>query len=163
MLRYLANSARPEIHMEVHQTARYSINSMRIHELAIMRIGPFLVDNTDRGVIYTIYKTRGIEFYVDADFVGGWDLADSSNAENFLLRTGFLSVMKSVPSSGVANFKLRSHFLLLKLSTFPCLKRYVKHYQSNGWQRKSTALFLSTLQQQTSASQSTDIIYFLSQ
>ena len=63
---------------------------MRIHELAIMRIGRYLVDNPDRGVIYTIEKKKRLEVYVDAKFAGGWDSADSSNAENVLSRTGFV-------------------------------------------------------------------------
>ena len=54
MIIYIVNSVRPEIHISVHQTARYSMNPMRSHELAIMRIGLYLVDNPDFGVIYTI-------------------------------------------------------------------------------------------------------------
>ena len=76
---------------------------------------------------------------------------------------GLLYVIQASLSSGVANYKLRSHFLLMNLSTLPFLKRYVKHFQSNRWQRKSNALFLSTIQKQTSASQSTKIIYLPSQ
>ena len=89
MLRYLANSVRPEIHMVVHQTARYSMKPMPSHELAIMRIGQYLVDNHDFSVIYTIDKTKGLEFYFDANFAGGWYSADSSNDDNFLSRTVF--------------------------------------------------------------------------
>ena len=90
MLRYLSNSVRPEIQMAVHQTARFSMNSMRSHELAIVRIGRYLFDNPDRGVIYTVNKSRGLEVYVDADFDGGWNMADSTNADNVLSRTGFV-------------------------------------------------------------------------
>ena len=63
--------------MAFHQTARYSMNPMRSHELAIMRFDQYLVDNSDCGVIYTIDKTKGIEVYVDAEFTGGWNSADS--------------------------------------------------------------------------------------
>ena len=48
------------------------------HDLAIMRIGQYLVDNPDRSVIYTIENTKELEVYVDTDFAGGWDSADSS-------------------------------------------------------------------------------------
>ena len=82
MLSYLANSVRPDIQMAVHQTDRFSTNPMRSHELAIVRIGRYLVNNLDRGVIHTINKSRGLEVYVDAYFAGGWDMADS--------RTGFV-------------------------------------------------------------------------
>ena len=56
MLSYLANSVCPEIQMAVHQTACFSINPMRSNEMAIVRIGQYLVDNPDRGVIYTVDK-----------------------------------------------------------------------------------------------------------
>ena len=104
-----------------------------IHGVAIIRIGKYLVDNPDYGVIYTIDKTKGIGFYVDNYFAGDWDSDDSSNADNFLSRTGLLSYMQADLSSGVANFKLRLHFILLNMSILTCLKRYVNHYQSNSW------------------------------
>ncbi len=39
MCSYLSNSVCPEIQMAVHQTARFSVNLMQSHELAIMQIG----------------------------------------------------------------------------------------------------------------------------
>ena len=75
--------------MAVHQTARFSVNPMRSHELAIMRIGKYLVKNVDKGIIYKVDKTKGLEVYVDADFSGAWNAADADNADNVLSRTGF--------------------------------------------------------------------------
>ena len=71
MLSYLCNSVRPEIQMAVHKTVRFSVNPMRSHELAINWIGRYLVDNPDRGMVYNVDKTKGLEVYVDADFAGG--------------------------------------------------------------------------------------------
>ena len=76
--------------MAVHQTARFSINPMRSHELAIMRIGRYLVDTADKGITYNVDKTKGLEVYVDADIAGSWNAADSDNADNVLSRTGFV-------------------------------------------------------------------------
>ena len=90
MLRYLANSVRLEIHIAVHQTSRYSMNPMRSHELDIMRIGRYMVDNYDCGVICMIDKTKWLEVYVDADFAVVRDSDESSNADNVLSRTGFV-------------------------------------------------------------------------
>ena len=56
MLSYLANSIQPEIQMAVHQTAHFLMNPMRCHELAIMRIGRYLVENPDQGMIYNVDK-----------------------------------------------------------------------------------------------------------
>jgi hypothetical protein len=97
MLSYLGNSVRPELQMAVHQTARFSVNPMRSHELAIMRIGRYLCNNCERGVIYKVDKTKGIEVYVDADFAGGWVSADADNADNVLSRTGFVICYANCP------------------------------------------------------------------
>ena len=69
---------------------RFSVNPMRSHKLAIMRINCYLCNNCERGVIYKVDKSKGIEVYVDADFAGGWSSAYSENADNILLRTGFV-------------------------------------------------------------------------
>ena len=97
MLSYLTNSVRPELQMAVHQTARFSINPMRSHELAIIRIGRYLVENPDRGIVYHIDKSKGLEVYVDADFVGGWSSADADNADNVLSRTGYIICYAGCP------------------------------------------------------------------
>ena len=90
MFRYLANSVRPDIQMAVHQTARFSMNPMRSHKLAIVRIGRYLIDNPDHGLIYTGDNSRCLEVYVDADFAGGWNMSDSKNSDNVLSIPGFI-------------------------------------------------------------------------
>ena len=97
MLSYLGNSVRPELQMAVHQTARFLVNPMRSHELAIMRIGHYLCNNCDCGIIYKVDKSNGIEVYVGADFAGGWISADSENADNVLSRTGFVICYANCP------------------------------------------------------------------
>ena len=96
MLSYLGHSVRPELQMTVHQTARFLVNPMRSHELAIMRIARFLCNNCKRGIIYKVNKSS-IEVYVDADFAGGWSSADSENADNVLSRTGFVICYANCP------------------------------------------------------------------
>ena len=73
------------------------MNQMRIHELDVIIIGRYLVDNTDCVVIYTIDKTKGLEVYVDDDFSGSWDSSDSSNSDNVLSRTGFVIYYAGLP------------------------------------------------------------------
>jgi hypothetical protein len=97
MLSYLGNSVRPEIQMAVHQTARFSVNPMRSHELAIMRIGRCLCNNCDRGITYKVDRSKGIEVYIDADFAGGWSSADTENADNVLSWTGFVICYANCP------------------------------------------------------------------
>ncbi len=70
---------------------------MQSHELAIMRIGQYLCDNPDSGIIYNIDRTKGLEVYADADFAGGWSIADSENADCVLSRTGLVVCYANCP------------------------------------------------------------------
>ena len=97
MLGYLQGSSRPDIAMSVHQCARFNNNPMMSHERAIRRIGKYLLGTKDRGIIYTPDKAKGIEVYVDADFAGCWNHADSTNAENVLSRTGYVICYAGCP------------------------------------------------------------------
>ncbi len=97
MLSYLSNCICPEIQMAVHQTAHFYVNLMQSLELAIMRIGGYLVDNPECGIIYKIDKSKGLEVYVDADFANGWSAADLENADNVLSRTGFVICYANCP------------------------------------------------------------------
>ena len=90
MLNYLQASTRPDISMAVHQCARFCIDPKVTHERAIMRIGKYLLSTKERGIKFTPNKDRGMECYVDADFAGSWDKADSGNPENVLSRTGYI-------------------------------------------------------------------------
>ena len=82
MLNYLTQTSRPDIAMAVHQCARYNADPKLSHEKAVKRIVKYLKGTSDHGTIYTVNKDLGLECYVDADFAGNWDQADSENAEN---------------------------------------------------------------------------------
>ncbi len=90
MLTYLTGSIRPDIAMAVHQCARFSTNPMHLHKQAVMRIRIYLLSTREKGMIYKPDSTKGIKVYVDADFAGGWDPADSMNADNIYSRTGYV-------------------------------------------------------------------------
>jgi hypothetical protein len=81
MLSYFANNVWSKIQMAVHQTARFLIQPMQSHKFVIMQIGRYLCDNPEGGIIYKVDKTKGLEVYADADFTGGWNVADSENAD----------------------------------------------------------------------------------
>ncbi len=61
MLSYLGNNVQPEIQMAVRQTARFSINPMRSHELAIMRIESYLCNNCEQGITYKIADLKELK------------------------------------------------------------------------------------------------------
>jgi hypothetical protein len=97
MLMYLTGSVQPDIAIATHQCARFSICPMRSHELAIMRIGRYLLSTKDKGMISRPNPTRGLEVFVDADFAGGWDLEDSENADNICSCTGYVICYAGCP------------------------------------------------------------------
>ena len=97
MISYLQGNTRPDISMACHQTARFCIDPKLSHEQAIMRIGRYLLGTKDRGIIYEPDPKKGLECYVDADFAGGWSLADSDDADNVMSRTGYVLFYAGCP------------------------------------------------------------------
>ena len=97
MLTYLQGNSRPEISMAVHQTARFCNDPKLSHEKAIMRIGRYLLHTKDKGIIYEVDRSKGLECYVDADHAGGWSQASSDDAETVMSRTGFVIMYANCP------------------------------------------------------------------
>jgi hypothetical protein len=97
MLTYLTGSVRPDIAIATHQCARFSVESMRSHEQAVMRIGKYFLSTKEKGMIYHPDSDRGIEVFVDADFAGGWNPEDALNADNVYSRTGYVICYTGCP------------------------------------------------------------------
>ena len=76
--------------MAVHQTSRFSNNPKLLHEKALKRLGRYLFHTKRDGIIYNPNTQKDLECYVDADFAGGWQQADSSDAENVISQTGMV-------------------------------------------------------------------------
>jgi hypothetical protein len=91
--------------MAVHQTARFSNQPMLSHEKAIIRIGQYLLDTCSHAIVYKPDTTKGLECYVDTDFAGGWSQADSDNAKNVLLRTGYIITYAGCPIHWVSHLQ----------------------------------------------------------
>ena len=87
MINYLQGNSRPEISMAVHQTARFCDNPMLSHEKAIKCLVRYLLYTNKYGIIYNPDISKGLEFYVDTDFTGGWSQEVGDNAYNFMSRT----------------------------------------------------------------------------
>ena len=67
------------------------------HERAVKRIGRYLLDTRDNGMIYRPDITRGLECYVDADFAGGWKYGNQDSPESVLSHTGFVMMYSGCP------------------------------------------------------------------
>ena len=97
MLGYLQGTTRPDISMATHQCARFTNDPHLSHERAVKRIGRYLLDTRDKGMIYRPDITLGLEFYVDADFADGWKDGNHDTPESVLSRTGFVIMYAGCP------------------------------------------------------------------
>jgi hypothetical protein len=106
MLSYLQNTSRPDISMTMHQTAQFSNQPMLSHEKLMMRIGHYLLDTRKHSIIYKPDKTKGLKYYVNADFTGGWLQADADNAENVPSCTSYILMYANCPILWVSRLQM---------------------------------------------------------
>ena len=76
MLGYLQETICPDIVTETHKCERFKNDPQLSHERAVKRIGRYILDTRDKGMVYRPGTLQGLEFYVDADFAGGWKYGD---------------------------------------------------------------------------------------
>ena len=76
MLLYLSGHTRPDLSYSVSQVARFMFAPKRSHELALKRIGRYLVGTADKGLILNPKNATllNIDAYPDADFAGLYGL-----------------------------------------------------------------------------------------
>ena len=55
-----------------------------------MRIARYLLSTRDKGIICKPDYNKGLEIFVDADFAGGYDPKNSTDADTMYSRTGFV-------------------------------------------------------------------------
>jgi hypothetical protein len=51
----------------------------------------------ERGTIYAPDSSKGLEVFVDANFAGGWNPGDASNADNVYSHTGYVICYSGCP------------------------------------------------------------------
>ena len=76
--------------MAGHQCAQFSPSPMQSYELAVMRIGRYLLSSQGKGLVYTVNTVCGLETYIDANFVYGWDSENTDNTSTLYSQTGFV-------------------------------------------------------------------------
>eukprot|EP00957_Ditylum_brightwellii_P146400 11147152-Ditylum_brightwellii.AAC.1 len=57
----------------------------------------YLSVTSEHGIIYTPNPELGIQYYVDADFAGGWNKVNAENPENIMSRTEFVIMYAGCP------------------------------------------------------------------
>jgi hypothetical protein len=74
MLLYLAGNSRPDIAFAVHPAARFTHAPKASHEKAVIRICRYLKGTRNKGLVLQPSSKLKVDFYVDADFGGLFDL-----------------------------------------------------------------------------------------
>jgi hypothetical protein len=97
MMLYLSSNSRPDISFAVNQCARYSTNPTLKHEIAVKRIVRYLKQTRDRGMIISPKPNLTLDLWVDADFAGLWNIADTDDPAAVRSRTGFVITLGAVP------------------------------------------------------------------
>ena len=90
-LNYLEKCTRPDIAFAVHQCARFASNPKQSHAEAVERIGNYLWNNKDKGIIIQPnQRAKQFTCWADAAFAGEWNketaLDDPTTAKS---RAGF--------------------------------------------------------------------------
>jgi hypothetical protein len=97
-LNFFEKSTRADISYPVHQCTCFMESPKQSHGIAIKRIGRYLLDTRDKGLIIKPDKLHSFIAFVDADFCGNWDkfiaAQDPNTAKS---RTGFLIKYMNAP------------------------------------------------------------------
>lgn len=100
MLLYLAGHSRPEIAYAVNCCARYMFCPKESHEKALKRLGRYLKQTRDRGLILKPTLQDGklvVECFPDADFAGMYGHEKHTDPASAKSRTGFVITLASCP------------------------------------------------------------------
>ena len=94
---YLSSTTRPDLAFAVRQCARFTHSPKRSHELALKRIGRYLIGTKDRGMILSPNEDLNIDCYVDADFAGLWRSEPPDSPMSVKSRSGWIVMVGGCP------------------------------------------------------------------
>ena len=97
MLLYLSGHTRPDLTYSVSQVAWFMFAPKHLHEVAIKRIGRYLIGTSDKGMILNPTTTLNIDAYPDADFAGLYGYKDNNDPVCVRSRTGFVITVANCP------------------------------------------------------------------
>jgi hypothetical protein len=99
MLWYLYKHSRPELGFAISQAARYTFNTKRSHELALIRIEQYLKGTRDKGLILKPMDTSSftMDVFCDADFAGRYGADEPTNPDNVKSRAGYIININGCP------------------------------------------------------------------
>ena len=97
MLLYLSGHTRPDIAYAVNCCAWYMFAPKHSHELALKRIGRYLKNTSERGMVIQPTRELNVDAYPDADFAGMYGHEKPTDPACAKSRTGFVIMFARVP------------------------------------------------------------------
>lgn len=94
---YSQEYTRPYISFVVNQWTNYAFRPCRLHEEAMQKIGWYLKDTMDKGIIMKLIQSPQIDCYVDTDFTGLWKYEDSTDPTSMKICSRFLLYGYTLP------------------------------------------------------------------
>ena len=96
---YLSCHSRPDIQFALSQCSRFSFNTRRSHELALIRIGQYLKGTPTKGMTFKPGNITelSLDVYVDSDFLGLHGHEDRNDPTNVKSRAGFTMLLNNCP------------------------------------------------------------------
>jgi hypothetical protein len=101
MMQYLSDHTRPEIAFAVSQCARFSSNPNQTHDTGLKRIGRYLLQTRDRGLLLNSMDSFKIGCFVNTDFGGLCSYEDPNDPVCVHSRTGFVICICGCPVSWI--------------------------------------------------------------
>jgi hypothetical protein len=135
MMLYLQANTRPDITFAVSQAARFSRQPKLSHETAIKRIGKYLKDTKDKGMVIDLreMKKEGasswlkLDLYADADFAGLWTYEDPNLPISVKSRSGWISTLGGIPVTWASKLQELIAFSTME-SEYICLSTAMKEF-----------------------------------
>ena len=97
MLLYLLRRTRPDLAFSVSQVARFMFNPKHSHEIALKRIGRYLIGTKDKVMIFKPTATIGIDAYPDADVTSLYGYEDNNDPVCVHSCTGYVITVAGCP------------------------------------------------------------------
>ena len=89
-LNYLTSSTCPDIQFATHQCSHFSIDPKHSHKVAAKRIVRYLKHTANKGITMSPDKSKGFEYYIDANFAGTFNKLNASDPTSCLSWTGYV-------------------------------------------------------------------------
>ena len=115
LLNFQINYTILDLLYSVHQCARFVANPMVGQEQITKSICSYLFGTLKQGLNLSLDLSKGIEYFVGADFAGNWQPEDTDDRNNLLSRTGFVIFFWRCPVTWIS--KLQTEVALLTNKT----------------------------------------------